>query len=244
MQPDRAGAPELSSLELRLERLKRCGYLRLDFLKSLYDRRSVAELYLQGEVCLHVHFHTSGGMVCACYFAGQVEETKSISGGVNLKLEPALIVNKSSVFVWVGDVSESARPIASTVWLESLDCCDMRGIETVEPSAIFPKRESLWSVFNGKLGAIHDASRIENGQLIDKIIEGGSEVVTNLPHQNAEPQWNQYLPGSLDRDFAQALQIKIPGNRIMLLLPDGFDLSHKLTKVFVCPKNTSERTIE
>jgi len=62
----------------------------------------------------------------------------------------------------------------------------MRGIETVEPSSIYPPRKSLSLVFDRELSAINVESAVQNRQFIDQVIEGRSEIVTDFPDQDAK----------------------------------------------------------
>ncbi len=52
------------------------------------------------------------------------------------------------------------------------------------------------------------------------------------------------LLGCSEFDFARALQIELPANRIVLRLPEGFDCSFKITKAFSCPLCPGEGPIE
>jgi len=65
------------SLELRLERLKRLGNLRFDFLKGLYDRRSLIEQYESGDTHICMHF-SAAGEFCAYYRAAGFPESAKI----------------------------------------------------------------------------------------------------------------------------------------------------------------------
>ena len=232
-----------NSLEFRLERIKRFSNRSLDFLKRLYDRRSIAELYLQREVCLHVHFLTRHGIACARYHTGKIEESKPVSGGVDNELEASLIVMQSPVLVWIGEVAESLRPIASVVRLQSLDCCQMSGIEAFE-LFLLPKREALLSVFDNELSAINDLSRVQDGKFVNQVIKRSPEIVADLPYQNGKDEWNAKVLVRADLDFAWSIRIEIPRNRIVLRLPELIDSSYKLTKVFACPSYAGDSPVQ
>lgn len=238
-----AGAPELSTLEIRLERIKCASNFSLDFLKRLYNRRTIAELYLQHEICLHVHFLARDRVFCARYSAGKIEKTEAVGIGKNLKIKNPLVEREASVLVWVGDVTESLRPVASTVWLQSLDGCYMRGIEAIEP-LLLPKREDLLLVFDNELRALDNFPRVEKGQFVNQVIEGAPQIIANLPDQYCEHQRDAKSFRSVELDFVRSIWVGLPANRIMLGLPEGVDQSFKLTKAFACPCCPGESTIE
>jgi len=180
-------APPTGPLELRLERLKCLSNLEFDFLKRLYDRRSIAELYRGSEQSLHIHFRTVSGY-CATYRAGHIAEIGQMIpvNNVNCNFVIGLSRNERPVLIGVGQVSEDSRPLISTIRLQRLDSCHMRGIETVEPSSIYPPRKSLSLVFDRELSAINVESAVQNRQFIDQVIEGRSEIVTDFPDQDAK----------------------------------------------------------
>jgi len=231
------------TLEFRLERFKRVSNASLDFLKRLYDRRSIAELYIQGEIDLHMHFFSGHGVACARYSAGEIEEAQSVGCGINLKHEIALVIMKTPVLVWVGEIAKNLSPIASTVRLQSLDCCYMRGIEAIEPSAILPKRESLLLAFDRELRAIYDATRVQDGKLVNKVIHSCSQIVTNFTNQHAKDKRHAEITGGSNLDFARSVRIEIPHNRILLRLSEDFDSLYKISKVFACPPTSGDSSI-
>lgn len=233
MDPDRA----VTSLEIRLERIKRRSNLALDYLKRLYDWRPVGELYVSGEIELHVHFLTSGGMACARFHARNTEKSQAVRIGENLQLKKTVESCEFTVLVGVGNLPERLSPIASTVWLERLDCCHMRGIEAVEPSTLLAPREALWLVFNGELSAIDNATAVKDGKLINEIIECGAEVVANLSNDYADNQRDRHHLAEANLDLIRSFKIEIPGNKLLLFVPEGFDNGHKLSKVFFSPLN-------
>ena len=99
------------SLELWLERINSLGNLRLELLKTFYDRHSIAERYVNGNITLHVHGLTGENRFCATWRRSDKDGTLNSS--------------KVPLFVWVGQVSESPRPLASITRLKPLDSCDM-----------------------------------------------------------------------------------------------------------------------
>jgi hypothetical protein len=193
-----AGAPDLS-LELRLERIKRLGNLRLNFLKLIYDRRPIGEQYCSGEVCLHVHFGAIQGY-CATYRAGHVPEIVEMESVHDMNSEFMLSGSrdKGPVLVGIGHVSKDGSPLASSVRLQCLDSCDMRGIEAIEPSTINPRFEALALTFNRKLASFDVESGVEARKFKGQVIEGRSQIVDNLANQDAKSM--------IERDLASFYQ--------------------------------------
>jgi hypothetical protein len=77
----------------------------------------------------------------------------------------------------------------------------MRDVDASEPTLLNPIPETLWLVFNRKLCAVPRDSGIMIGELKNEIIEGATEVVTNLSDQNGNPQgrgcdWGSISPNS------------------------------------------------
>ncbi len=55
------------SLELALEDSKKFSNLRYELLQLLYDRRTIAERYLNGEACVHIHPLAGEYGICAAW---------------------------------------------------------------------------------------------------------------------------------------------------------------------------------
>jgi hypothetical protein len=165
-------------LKIRLERLKHASNLRLDFLKRLYDRRPIAELYASGEHCLHIHFRSVGSF-CATYRAGHIREIGDMGLIDNVKRQFVFGLgrDKVDVLVGVGKVLKDGRPLTSTVRLQRLDCCHMRGIEAIQPSSPYPPFEALLAAFDRELSSFDNAPGIEAGEFKDEVIEGRSQIV-------------------------------------------------------------------
>jgi hypothetical protein len=234
------GGPE--TLEFRLERIKRRGNLRLDFLKRLYDPRSIAELYLKGHVDVHVHVLTRPGVICARYRAGLAEKFSGIGSEGRSEGESTGIVSETTVLVGIGEGGESASPITSTIRLQILDRCHMRGIETLQPSTIYAPPEALWLIFDRELCPLYDPTGIEEGEFKNEIIESSPKIVTNLSGQKTEIEGYNLFLDKNDLDAVRSIRVEIPNGGITLRLPDGFNSFYKLTKVFACPVNTGEGT--
>src|SRR5207244_3188885 len=150
---------------------------------------------------------------------------------------------ESPVFVWVGDVAEGLRPVASVVRLQRLDLCDMAAIEVVKPSSLAVTLEEVFCVINGKLSALLRAAGVEDSQLVDEVIEGGPEVVTDLADQDAKQQrWGDLRPIAEQIFFAARLEVK--EHQLALMVTKGLNLSFQLLKVFTCPRYALERAIK
>jgi len=165
---DERSAAGGSNLEVRLERLKRIGNLRLECLKRFYDRRSIWEQYSGlSPTVLHIHISLEGVWT---YLRYRSEENKAHLLGANNEGE-------MPVFIRVGQSAQRSRPIASFVRLQPLDAYDMGGIDTAQESLLLPRLESFWRIFDGKLRAILLMTRIENSESIHEIVKGGSQVM-------------------------------------------------------------------
>ena len=103
-----------------------------------------------------------------------------------------IVGNEMPVFVSVGEIAKSPRQVTSIVWLQSLDTCDMGGIDAIEHGVATPN-EVLLRVHDRKLRAILRRAGVEFGQFEDEIIQGSSEVVANLSSQCAEAHSGERL---------------------------------------------------
>ena len=153
-----------NSLELRIEDIKSLSNLQFQLLQSVYihDNRSIGELYVNREAILHIHGLISGYRFCA-------NLRKAISNIERGYGEP-------SVFVRIGEIGESMRPVTSVIRLQPLDNCDVFVADSFEVG-IALSLEILYAIINRKLCAIFNLAGIQTCQLIDEIIHGGSQVV-------------------------------------------------------------------
>jgi len=157
-------------LELRLERIKCLSNLQFQLLEYVYDRRSIAERYVDGGVTLHIHgFATGDYRFCATW--RRVDDGRA---GNNCKVH---------VFVGIGESLDEFRPLASLARLQPLDCCNMLVADTFE-KGVSPTPELLYAMLDGKLRFVFDLASIEASQLIDKIIQGGSQIVDGFSNEN------------------------------------------------------------
>ncbi len=236
--------PSLSPLEVRLERLKNASNLRLEYLKRLYDRRPIGELYGSGEHCLHIHFR-SVRHYCAMYCAGHIPKIDDMIsvGAMERKFMISSRRNKMDMLVGIGQVFKNGSPIASTVRLQRLDCCNMCAIEAVEPSSLYAPLKSLFLVFDRKLSALNEISRIEPSEFENQIIERRPDVINDLPNEDAETKIHGEMNLIYDK-LLRVIRIGIEGNRIDLFLPSLSDFPYKISKVFFCPTYPRDSAIK
>ena len=158
---------ELSPLELRVEVTKDLGNLRLELLKTFYDRRSVAERYLDGNIALHVHLLTGKNSFCAAWRKSDGNRTDDSS--------------KVPVFVGVGQITEPSYPVASAERLQPLDGCDVFGGQGIPKVVSCEKAlESFFRICDRKLRVIYDSLGIKAGQLIHQVLQGTTQVLRDL----------------------------------------------------------------
>jgi hypothetical protein len=246
------GAP-LTPLELRLERGKRISNASFDFLKRLYDwhptekRRSlvsIGERCVSGDVNLHIHLHAGERMWCLTFEA--VNPVKIfLQSRVDSNCDVAPAGDDLPMFVHVRNLAEPSRPVAFHVWLKALDCCDMREVDTFEPTSLCVPNEILCRVHDRKLRALLFLAGIEFSEFKNEIIEGTPEVVTNLAHECAEPSTREGLWGGADIYRAmRRVWIEIERNGVSLFLKDDGYFPLKFSKVFFCPAYSFEAAVK
>jgi len=226
-----------SSLEVRQESIKRASNARLEFIKRLYDRRPIAEQYLNVNCDLHVHFLSRNGIFCARCRARNVEKPKPISIGEKCGCDDAPVRHELTVLVGTRNVPKDCRPVTTSIRLQRLDSCYMGGVETFEPSSLFPMRETLVSVFNRKLCSIDDHAAVEESKFVNKVIKGGTEIITDFPNDNTDIDRNIQVSTDDEIKFAEMIRVCIPfpGTCVLLLLPEGVESCYKIENVFACP---------
>jgi len=106
--------------------------------------------------------------------------------------------------------------------------------------------KSFWVVLDGKLCALYDLLGIKAGELIDKIIKRGTEVVDNLANQDGENQ-GQWVGGDCDGTkysisfstifHRQLYTLAIDGNTINLIFAENVNPLPQVCQVFLCPTN-------
>ncbi len=160
-----------NSLELRLERIKRLSNLKFQLLESVYDRRSVVERYVDGDIVIHVHGFASDYRFCATWHRGDDDWAGN----------PC----KVPVFVGIGEIAEYLRPLASITRLQPLDHCNMLVADTFEPG-VPPTLEDLWFIIDRKLCTLDDLLGIELSQVIYKVVQSRPQVVDGFPNENTD----------------------------------------------------------
>lgn len=113
-----------SSFELRGEGLKRVSHATDELLKRFEDRRSLSELYERSRDVLHFHVHgLTVRPVCLEYRPAVVaiEGARLVRAESDTGLGEMGEERKVSMLVWVGEVAESLRPVASIERLQFLD---------------------------------------------------------------------------------------------------------------------------
>lgn len=159
-------------LELRIKTINYLGDLRLEYLKRFYDQRSIAELYLGGEICIHVH-RKEKKWQCDTYCSPTQQVARWPNNG------------QIFMFVGVGNIPQNLRPINTFVRLQSLNQCLVFMRDSFEVS-FSPPIEAGWRIFDRKSCALLDASRIEKSHFIDEVIKGGSKIVDRFSNENTE----------------------------------------------------------
>ena len=76
----------LIPLKLRLELSKRVSNASFDFMKRLYDRRSIVERYLNKDVNLHVHVTAGDRMACFTFECASDPAKVDIETGIDCGL--------------------------------------------------------------------------------------------------------------------------------------------------------------
>ena len=222
---------ELPPLELRVEVTKDLGNLRLELLKCFYDRRSVAERYLDNNVALHVHALTGKNGLCATWRKSDDNRTDDSS--------------KVPVFVEVGEIAKPSYPVASTKRLQPLDSCDVLGGQGVTKVVSCEEvLESFFRICDRKLCMIYDSLGVKAGQLINQVVEGNAQVLRNLSDQRTDPQRSRDDEGGEGAPHCPNLPavwqgedswLAIQGDTIVCSLAQGVDLGLQILQVFPCP---------
>ena len=237
-------AAPLTPLEVRLEVSKCISNLSLDFLECPYDRRSVWERYVAGHVNLHVHGSIDGMRCCAWVAANPTEVTFKTTIAPSSDIASA--THEMSVFIGIGTLTEQPRPIASVVRLQPLNCCNMAGADAFEPTSLWVSNKIFFRIYNRKLRAALLSAGIEYGQLENEIIESTSEIVTNLPHQNAKLHSREGLgrESEIHDALVRGIRIELKDNGISLFSKGVIGLRLEIKKAFMCPLYSFETAIE
>jgi len=234
---------QLSLREFGIELSKCFSNLRLDFLKCVYDGRSVLERYRNGVVNLHLHI-AHGGMWCVTLEASNSVQVVSLKTGMNGEPGNSLSRDQVPVFVRVGAIAEECGPIASVVRLKPLDLCDMSGVDLYEHTwSVTP--ETIRAVFNRKLRSLLLDAGVKFGELEDEIIECPSKVIANLANKDWEPHSDIGFGGQTDlQNLVRGIRIEVNDTSVRLLPGDFLDVPVQFRKVFACPVYSCESRIK
>ena len=229
-----------SSLELTLEHMKCLSNLKFQLLECVYDGRPIAERYMKGDDIIHVH-----GLAGDYRFYGTWRPSDADWAGKNCKV---------AVFVGIGDTGECLRPIASVTRLQPLDRCNMLVADTFE-SSLPVGPEALFRILNKKLRALYDLAGIEASQVINQVIQSGSQIVDDLPNEKTDDWWYGF---DIDREYHSTAShpflstiwqsgdywLTLNDNTIVYCLEDGINSTVQIRQVYTCPSNPLIRAIE
>src|SRR5207248_3049645 len=102
-------------LKFRLERLQQRASLRLQLLQLFYDRHSIAERYVEGQLEIHAHlarFGEASQGLCLVIRAADSDRGCAAQPGDS---------NEDIVLVEVGKLSDPTEPVRSVVGLQEVE---------------------------------------------------------------------------------------------------------------------------
>jgi hypothetical protein len=230
----------LSPLELRLEISKSRSNFEYQLLECFYNRHTtISENYLKVLNVIHVHGMFGNRGFCARYW--------------KCNSKRAFKETQFPVFVRVGDSIESFRPFTSIERLQSLDSCDVFRAYSSEISAfpiIFDATDSpverFFRVLNWKLRSLYVLLGIEAGQLINKVIESGTEVIDDFAYDNTTYSWGEFWGESKDKigngtnpsiSLSRPYKLCLLGSTLEILLEKDINSLFQIQQVFTCPKD-------
>src|SRR5271156_2123112 len=123
------------------------------------------------------------------------------------------------VFVRVGGISKTPRPIASHVRLQPLYTRDMSGVDAFEKDSLAAPLEVLFRVHNRKLGAALLNAGIEPGEFENEIVERASEIVADFANSDGEVRPDKSL-GRLLSAYNAVRRIRVELNFDSIRLPN------------------------
>jgi len=238
------------SLKFRLERIKCLSNLQLKLLQYVHGVPygdsctflSTAELYARKEAIIHVHGLV--GDFPFCVTLGLLDRNGHYCKRTGCCELP--------VFIRIGHVSEGACPITSFVRLQPLNICNMIGGESGNIT-FMSTGETIFAILDRKLRAVYDFFGIETCQLINEIIQGGSQIIDNFAYKYGENIGDGFCThGHLPNTKADPLSIFregqfwifINGNIITHFLAEGANPTIQIRQVFACPINPFISAIE
>lgn len=182
------------SFEVRLKRVKSVGDRRLQHIQHLYDGCSIEERYLNGEASFHVDItHLPSTAMPARetslsveYLARQRREIASVAIlQTDIDYDFSVGVCELPMLVWVRDVDESLRPLASVARLKLPDRGDVGRTDPLQETLV-SLLEPLGAKVDGELRSMLHRARIELGKFVDQIVKRSSQVVYDFSDQNTD----------------------------------------------------------
>jgi hypothetical protein len=226
-----------TSLELRLETVKSLDHFEYKLLKCFYNGHSISENYLKALNIIHVHGMFGNRGFCARY--------------LNCNTNRVFKETEFPVFVRVGNSSESFRPFTSIERLQPLDNCDVFRAYSSEifkfplsfdATASVPKL--FFRVLNWKLRSLYLLLGIEAGQLINKVIQSGTEIIDNFAYDDTTYSWGEFWGESKDKkgngtspslSLGRRYKLCLFGSTLEILLEKDIDSLFQIQQVFTCP---------
>ncbi len=247
----------IGKLELRCEIRKYVSNLLMHLLKCLYDGHSIIESYKKGDVELHEHWGCKS-RVRSSYDDEQTlnpNGCEDICGVITARaLDPMVMLmdDEMPMLVWVGDGSESPRPINSVVRLQPLNACRMRVADASEVG-LAPSLESRWLALNRELSSVLRRAGVEDSQLENEVVQSAPEIVDDLTHQDRDLDGDRALRSS-NRDWNERVRgmkrllgkihLRCVLGDLILSVDEVPDDLFQLRKVFHCPVKPSISSIE
>lgn len=105
--------------------------------------------------------------------------------------------------------------------------------------------EFLRRVVNRKLSAVLGDAGVLAGELKDQVVESGSQIVTNLPQDDADDQrraWKEERGPMMNA--VRRVRVEIETNGLKIILPKGGDVPSQLGKMFLCPIDPLKSAVE
>lgn len=223
-------------LEVRIKSLNYLADLSLDMLQRFDSVPTVSQGYVTGALEVHEHFVGEAGRLYCL--------RSSVRKPLDLPVsDSASGFDQLAMPVWVGDFAEGLRPFGATERLQPLERCLMIGAEPVKPLFTLPLGSGrkvwnvgiprLWRVFDDKLCSVIKLSSVHIEQLKNEVIQGGFEIVRDLPDQNGtQRRWGE--PDFRGFNSRAHWAAKVPAGNLLF---ETFD-------VFACPRYSRLGIIE
>jgi hypothetical protein len=173
----------LAAWELVGKQQQQESRLAIQLLQSLYDRKPIWERYVGGSLEIHGHVTVGGINLCACFVVA-LENSSLGQGHKSIEGEVHLYRDKFPMLVGVGEVTQNARPLASTVRLKLANYCGVFVADTFQSGRPM-RREALLRILDGKLRAALTGSGVVLGENVDQVVQRRAEVVDDLSNQDA-----------------------------------------------------------